>query len=275
MTTTGAPTVLAGSPVVSVYENDDNTQITSGVTLNVDEDGVVGLNQLVIVATTANGFEVGKFYDAVITTGTVGGTAVVGYVVASFTIEAAGFTPANGVVATGTAQAATGTTIQLAAAETFANDTPNGMTVMAFGSTQGYWQSRVITDYDLATDTATVDTWTVTPSGTITYVVMATPPIPSTGAASAGAATSAGLSAAQSTGLSSATAQSSAESATLSSVALRSTSVAESATLSAVALVPSLVMSVAASANGIAANVQQINDVTVIGVGTAGNKWRA
>jgi hypothetical protein len=88
VTTTGAPTVLAGSPVVSVYENDDNTQITAGVTLNVDEDGVVGLNQLVIAATAANGYEVGKFYDAVITTGTVGGTSVVGYCVASFTIEA-------------------------------------------------------------------------------------------------------------------------------------------------------------------------------------------
>jgi hypothetical protein len=88
VTTTGAPTVLAGSPVVSVYENDDNTQITAGVTLNVDEDGVVGLNQLVIAATAANGYEVGKFYTAVITTGTVGGTSVVGYCVASFTIEA-------------------------------------------------------------------------------------------------------------------------------------------------------------------------------------------
>jgi len=88
VTTTGAPTQLAGSPVVSVYENDDNTQITSGVTLNVDEDGVTGLNQLVIVASGANGFEAGKFYDAVITTGTVGGTSVVGYCVASFTIEA-------------------------------------------------------------------------------------------------------------------------------------------------------------------------------------------
>ena len=29
VTTTGAPTVLAGTPVVSVYENDDNTQITA------------------------------------------------------------------------------------------------------------------------------------------------------------------------------------------------------------------------------------------------------
>jgi len=88
VTTTGAPTQLAGSPVVSVYENDDNTQITAGVTLNVDEDGVTGLNQLVIVATAANGYEAGKFYDAVITTGTVGGTSVVGYCVASFTIQA-------------------------------------------------------------------------------------------------------------------------------------------------------------------------------------------
>ena len=88
VTTTGAPTQLAGTPAVSIYENDDNTQITAGVTLTVDEDGVTGLNQLAIVASSGNGYEVGKFYDAVITTGTVGGTSVVGYVVASFTIEA-------------------------------------------------------------------------------------------------------------------------------------------------------------------------------------------
>lgn len=175
-----------------------------------------------------------------------------------------------GVVAQGTAQSATGTTLVLAAAEVFANDTPNGMTLLAYGSTQGYWQSRQIIDYDLATDTATVDTWTVTPSGTISYVVIATPP-----AAASGTLPLVNASAAQSATVSAATAQSSAESTTLSSVAIRATSAAESATLSAISLVPSLVMSVAASANGIHANVQQINDVTVVGVGTAGNKWRA
>ena len=54
-----------------------------------------------------------------------------------------------------------------------------------------------------------------------------------------------------------------------------SLSAATSTNVSAVTLVPSTVMSTAASASGIHANVQQINDVPVIGAGTAGNKWRA
>lgn len=88
VTTTGAPTQLAGTPVLSVYENGGTTEITAGVSLTVDLDARTGLNLATIVATSGNGFEVGKFYDIVITTGTVGGTSVVGYVVASFSLEA-------------------------------------------------------------------------------------------------------------------------------------------------------------------------------------------
>jgi len=95
---TGVPTVLAGSPVVSAYENDSVTQITAGITLGVDHDGVVGLNLLTVVATGANGYEAGKDYALVITTGTVGGVSVVGEVVAEFSIErsAAAVDLANG-----------------------------------------------------------------------------------------------------------------------------------------------------------------------------------
>lgn len=82
----------------------------------------------------------------------------------------------RGILSYGTAQSATGTTIVLPAAETFGDDTLNGATVVAQGSTQGYAQSRAITDYVGSTDTATVDTWTVTPSGTITEVVFAGAP---------------------------------------------------------------------------------------------------
>lgn len=83
---TGIPTVLAGSPVVSAYEDAGLTQITAGITLGVDHDSVVGLNMLTIVATGGNGFEAGKDYQLVITTGTVGGVSVVGEVVGSFSI---------------------------------------------------------------------------------------------------------------------------------------------------------------------------------------------
>lgn len=81
-----------------------------------------------------------------------------------------------GIARQGTAQSATATTLVLDSSASFADDTAIGMTVVACGSTQGYCQSRSVTDYALTTDTATVDTWTVTPSGTITYYLFATAP---------------------------------------------------------------------------------------------------
>jgi hypothetical protein len=83
---TGIPTTLAGSPVVSVYEEDNLTQITSGVGLTVDYDSITGLNQVRVAAEAGKGYELGKSYDMVITTGTVDSVSVVGEVVGSFTI---------------------------------------------------------------------------------------------------------------------------------------------------------------------------------------------
>jgi hypothetical protein len=85
-----------------------------------------------------------------------------------------------GIVAYGTAQSATGTTLVLASASAFANDELIGAVVVITGGSTGVGQSRVITDYVLSTDTATVDTWTTTPTGTITYVVFAAPPASAT-----------------------------------------------------------------------------------------------
>lgn len=98
---------------------------------------------------------------------------------ASFATTAGSFAPL-GIVDQGTAQSATGTTLVLRAAAALADDTAVGMILMVLGSTQGYWQAREITDYVSATDTATVDAWTVTPSGTITYKVFAGVPAPAT-----------------------------------------------------------------------------------------------
>lgn len=81
-----------------------------------------------------------------------------------------------GIARQGTAQSATGTTLVLDSSASFADDTATGMTLVACGSTQGYCQARAVTDYVLSTDTATVDTWTVTPSGTITYYLYSTAP---------------------------------------------------------------------------------------------------
>lgn len=94
--------------------------------------------------------------------------------------DTAGPVPWFGIVDQGTAQSATSTTLVLRAAAAFADDTVIGCTVGVRGSTQGYWQFREIKDYVGSTDTATVDAWTVTPSGTITYKVFGGPPAPTT-----------------------------------------------------------------------------------------------
>lgn len=89
-TTTGAPTTLSGSPVVSIYKDNSTTESVTGVTLTVDFDSRTGLNHLTIDTTQdatfyANGHE----FWAVITTGTVGGVSVVGEVVDKFVLSAA------------------------------------------------------------------------------------------------------------------------------------------------------------------------------------------
>jgi len=88
----------------------------------------------------------------------------------------AGPVPEHGISDQGTAQSATATTVVLRAAAAFADDTLIGCVIGVLGSTQGYWQFRSITDNVLSTDTVTVDTWTVTPSGTITYKIWGSPP---------------------------------------------------------------------------------------------------
>jgi len=84
---TGVPTVLAGTPVLSVLEENNATPITAGVTVSVNRASVVGLNEGTVIATAANGYEAGKSYGVYISTGTVGGVSVIGEVVHEFTIE--------------------------------------------------------------------------------------------------------------------------------------------------------------------------------------------
>ena len=100
----GVPTVLAGTPVVSIYEDSTATALTAGVTLVVDFDSVVGLNHLTLVLTDA-AYEAGKDYSVVITTGTVGGASVVGHVVAQFSLENRFMRGTNSVVLSGPTKA--------------------------------------------------------------------------------------------------------------------------------------------------------------------------
>jgi hypothetical protein len=106
-------------------------------------------------------------------TGSVGSVASGGIADASFATTAGPFR-ALGIVDQGTAQAATGTTLQLRSAAAFANSELVGNTVLITGGTTGVGQSRIITAYVGATDTATVATWDTTPTGTITYTINST-----------------------------------------------------------------------------------------------------
>lgn len=85
---TGAPTTLAGSPVVSAYPGNSTTELTAGITLTVDFDSRTGMHNCRVVATGGNGYATNTNYTLVLTAGTVGGTSVVGYVIGEFSIEA-------------------------------------------------------------------------------------------------------------------------------------------------------------------------------------------
>jgi hypothetical protein len=90
--------------------------------------------------------------------------------------DTAGAVPWQGIVDQGTAQSATATTIVLRSGAAFADDELIGATILVTGGSAGVGQSRVIADYVGATDTATVETWSTTPSGTITYKIYGTAP---------------------------------------------------------------------------------------------------
>ncbi len=165
VTTTGAPTQLAGSPVISAYPGNSTTQLTAGITLSVDFDGVTGLNNVRVVASGGNGYATATNYQLVITTGTVGGVSVVGYVVAEFSLEArsalmpttaaitldvsaagnAGVDWAN-VASPTTSQTLSGTTVGVATAVT----TVNGLAANVITATS--IASNAITAAKVATD---------------------------------------------------------------------------------------------------------------------------
>ncbi len=85
---TGAPATLGGSPALSVYKDASDAQSTSGITLTADFDSRTGFNH-VAIDTSSDGtfYSAGSDFVIVITTGTVGGTSVVGYCVGQFSLS--------------------------------------------------------------------------------------------------------------------------------------------------------------------------------------------
>jgi hypothetical protein len=154
---TGVPTTLSGSPVVSAYENDSVTQISGGITLGVDHDSVTGLNLLTILVRSFYGFEYGKDYSLVITTGTVGGVSVVGEVVGEFSVgkSASSTLLLN---STSIASLSSQTSFTLTTASTN-DDVYNGsMIVVTDATTRTQKAVGVISDYTGSTKTVTLDT---------------------------------------------------------------------------------------------------------------------
>jgi hypothetical protein len=149
----------------------------AAIEAQTDDIGAAGAG-LTALASAANLATVAGYIDtevaAIITTlGAAGaGLTAVPWVAPT----ADGAHPTLGIIDQGTAQSASSTGIVLRSAAAFADNVLIGSVLYAFGSTQGYWQSRVITDNALSGDAVTVDTWTVTPSGTITYKIFGSPP---------------------------------------------------------------------------------------------------
>lgn len=84
----GVPTTLAGSPAVAAYVNNGTTEITAGITLTVDFDSRTGMHNVRAVLSGANGYAAADNIAFALTAGTVGGTSVVGEVIAHASIEA-------------------------------------------------------------------------------------------------------------------------------------------------------------------------------------------
>lgn len=76
-----------GSGTVAAYPDNSITQITAGITLSADFDGLTGLNNVRVVATSGNGYAAGTNYVLVLTAGTVDSVSVVGYVIAHFSLD--------------------------------------------------------------------------------------------------------------------------------------------------------------------------------------------
>ena len=182
-----------------------------------------------------------------------------------------------GIVDSGTAQAVTGTTIKLKAGAP-AYDI-SGATVIVASASTGAGQSRTITSYNTSTKTATVDTWGTTPTGTITYVVLGTPPASSTSlpavnvtqwnGAAVASPTVAGVPEVRVQAM--ATDVMNAAALAADAVTEIQTGLASSTTAAAIkAQTDKLTFTVA---NQVDANIQYVNDVLVNGAGTALNPW--
>lgn len=197
-TVSGAPATLSGTPALSVYKANGTTQTTAGITLTVDFDSVTGLNHARIDTSADAFYATGNDYQVVITTGTVGGTSVVGYVVGEFSIEnrteaiadavwdevLTGATHniatsagrrlrdiTSNIIRSGTAQGGSTASITLDSGASATDGIYDPGLVEIIGGT-GVGQSRLILAYNGTTKVATVDRdWKTEPDNTSEFLI--------------------------------------------------------------------------------------------------------
>jgi hypothetical protein len=178
----GTPTTLSGSPAISVYK-DSTTESTSGVTLTADYDSRTGMNHVKIDTTSDTTFYAdGNYYSVVVTTGTVAGTSVVGYVVGSFylTTSKKNILKSGGSIGRGTVgSAATNTSVTTSAftPSVGATDQFKGRTIIFDGDTTTTslrGQATLISggNTNSATPTFTVDALTTNPASGDTFSIV-------------------------------------------------------------------------------------------------------
>ena len=110
----GVPTTAASLAVVA-YPGNSITEITAGITTTFTSgfDGVAGLVNVRVVATTGNGYATGTDYALVVSAGTVGGVSIVGEVVGEFSIGRSAAATRVGILTASAATGDPGTTVSV------------------------------------------------------------------------------------------------------------------------------------------------------------------
>jgi hypothetical protein len=172
--TTQAPITLAGSPVVKVYKGNATTsEVTTGVTLTVDFDGITGLHHVTIVTTDAF-YAAENSYSVILTAGTVDSISVAGQRLFTFAIR-----QVPGVVLSGTLQTGnTSTSVVLPSTASSTTDFYKGDIVEVISGTGAGQARTIITGYNGTTKVAPLDSnepWITTPDTTSVVRVWSNP----------------------------------------------------------------------------------------------------
>lgn len=84
---TGAPVTIGGTAAAQVYKDGSTTQITAGITITEDFDGVTGLHLLAVDMSADAGYTTGSDYAAVVSVGTADSISIIGGVLSQWSCE--------------------------------------------------------------------------------------------------------------------------------------------------------------------------------------------